>query len=452
MTDYLIRDDINRDPKVKEAFDAAVTAVSDGTARRASSRRGPELIQVGKHRVMGHDVLDHRLRRATAAGEFRAEELWGFTERMRRLVGWDELRLALADWIDLRIRDPFFHNIGDDFMDQNWVLKGEPGPVDAEVLDYACRIAVGHLKYGPSWASVSAEEIFGFVTALGSDLPARLRKHGTGELPPELAARSGDGFTTKANDATAVVRIALKRDEETLYEAVLHYLVELLESGRFPRSYAVEFRGPVKEYLPCKGLPRKGVNQLFACAVRYPGLHPLIERYARAAMVADEWYTNIPDENPALPGTFAVVALAWADVSHVPLLLDYLGRVDGEHQMLHNTIVMNYIEQHGLTREALACLIECAGNTQGLPHRKVFTQLIANPESLDWLAAFRDGDETVADLRAHMTERKRVPKFVWQEVLHALWGDDGNNRPAKVIAAAPEELRGRYEELLGRSV
>ncbi|MDO5067978.1 MAG: DUF6138 family protein [Propionibacteriaceae bacterium] len=449
MSDYFVRDEIHRDPVVKEAFDAAVLAVENGTARRVTSKRtGAELIQVGKHRVLGDAVLDHRLRQATAAGEFAAEPLWEFTEKVRRLLGWDEMRYILDLWVELRIRDPFFHNLGDDFMDQHWVLKGEPGPVDPEVLDFACRIAVGHLKYGPSWSSVSAEQIFGFVTALGSDLPARLKKQGTGSLPPELASRSGDGFTAKANDATAVVRITLRGDEEALYEAALQYLVELLESGHFPRSYAVEFRGPVKEYLPCKGLPRKGINQLFACAVRHLGLHALIERYARAAMVADEWYTNIPDENPALPGTFAVVALAWADVSHVPLLLDYLGQVDGEHQMLHNTIVANYAEQHGFTREALACLVECAFNTQGLPHRKVFAQLIANPESLGWLAAFRDGDETVADLRAHMTKEKRFPKFVWQEVVHAIWGDAGNNRPAKVIAAAPEELRERYEELL----
>ena len=46
--------------------------------------------------------------------------------------------------------------------------------------------------------------------------------------------------------------------------------VRCWSSREFPRSYSMEFRGPEKIYLPIPGLPRKGVHQLFACAVRYP--------------------------------------------------------------------------------------------------------------------------------------------------------------------------------------
>ena len=62
-------------------------------------------------------------------------------------------------------------------------------------------------------------------------------------------------------------------------------------------------------YLPIPGLPKKGVNQLFACAVQHPDLHPAIERYARLAMREYEWYKNLADESCAMPGTFAVFAL-----------------------------------------------------------------------------------------------------------------------------------------------
>lgn len=64
-----------------------------------------------------------------------------------------------------------------------------------------------------------------------------------------------------------------------------------------------------KLYLPIPGLPKKGVNQLFACAVQHPNLHPAMERYARLAMREFEWYQNLADEACAMPGTFAVFAL-----------------------------------------------------------------------------------------------------------------------------------------------
>ena len=62
-------------------------------------------------------------------------------------------------------------------------------------------------------------------------------------------------------------------------------------------------------YLPIPGLPKKGVNQLFACAVQHPNLHPAMARYARLAMREFEWYQNLADEACAMPGTFAVFAL-----------------------------------------------------------------------------------------------------------------------------------------------
>ena len=66
--------------------------------------------------------------------------------------------------------------------------------------------------------------------------------------------------------------ITARDNTEECCREVLNYLCELLEQEDFPRSYAVEFKGPEKRYLPITGLPKKGVNQLFACAVQYPGL------------------------------------------------------------------------------------------------------------------------------------------------------------------------------------
>ncbi|WP_415868666.1 DUF6138 family protein [Burkholderia ubonensis] len=51
----------------------------------------------------------------------------------------------------------------------------------------------------------------------------------------------------------------------------------------------------------------KGVHQLFANATGYPQLRPFIAQYARLAMREHEWYTNIDEADPAMPGTFALI-------------------------------------------------------------------------------------------------------------------------------------------------
>ena len=159
----------------------------------------------------------------------------------------------------------------------------------------------------------------------------KLKEHGTGRLPLNLQKRKTEHFTASANDAFAVIRITARNSTEECCHEVLNYLCELLEQEDFPRSYAVEFKGPEKRYLPITGLPKKGVNQLFACAVQYPGLHPLMEQYARLAMRQYEQYTNLSDEQCALPGSFAVFALGMLGQEWRQLVWDYLDLCDDEH-------------------------------------------------------------------------------------------------------------------------
>ena len=134
----------------------------------------------------------------------------------------------------------------------------------------------------------------------------QLKTAGSGKLPKAIQRRKTEHFTASANDAFATIRITARDSTEECYAEILDYLCAVLEQEEFPRSYSVEFRGKEKLYLPIPGLPKKGVNQLFACAVQYPSLHPIMERYARLAMREFEWYQNLADEACAMPGTFAV--------------------------------------------------------------------------------------------------------------------------------------------------
>ena len=171
----------------------------------------------------------------------------------------------------------------------------------------------------------------GLVSQIRPDMVKDLKANGSGKLPPEIRKRKTERMTASANDAFATIRITAKEDTQECYEKVLDYLCEVLEQEAFPDSYSVEFRGVEKIYLPIPGLPKKGINQLFACAVRYPKLHTKIERYARLAMKEFEFYNNISGEQCAMPGTFAVFALGLEGLEWQQLVCDYLELCDDEH-------------------------------------------------------------------------------------------------------------------------
>ena len=154
-----------------------------------------------------------------------------------------------------------------------------------------------------------SEHILGLVSQIRPDMVKELKTNGSGKLPKDIQQRKTVHFTASANDAFATIRITARDSTEECYAEILDYLCAVLEQEEFPRSYSVEFRGSEKNYLPIPGLPKKGVNQFFACAVQYPKLHADIERYARLAMREYEWYNNLSDESCAMPGTFAVFAL-----------------------------------------------------------------------------------------------------------------------------------------------
>ena len=176
-------------------------------------------------------------------------------------------------------------------------------------LRFACYVAICHTVYGQSFESLTTEHILGLVSQLRPDMVKQLKTAGSGKLPKDIQQRKTEHFNASANDAFATIRITARDSTEECYAEILDYLCAVLEQEEFPCSYSVEFRGKEKIYLPIPGLPKKGVNQLFACAVQHPNLHPAMERYARLAMREFEWYQNLADEACAMPGTFAVFAL-----------------------------------------------------------------------------------------------------------------------------------------------
>lgn len=443
-------DDALRDPLIRGLFDAAVEAVNAGT-QKLNTQDWPSIV-VDRQRLLGSAVLEYRLGvGAGPAATFDAGAAWEFTERMRGLLGWEEISYGLRLWVRNRLRNPYFHNLGND-MSPRWVLRedADTSGIPESFHEFACQVAIANLRYGPSYASVTAGEIFELVTKHGSDLPQRLKKEGSGELPRELASIRTPELNASANDILATIRYTLKQENEGAYRVILEHLVGLLNDTDFPRSYAIEFRGPNKTYLPIKGLPRRGVNQLFANAMAYPDLHPFIESYARTAMAEDHWYENLEAEDCAMPGSFAVFALGMSDATNAPLVLEYLDTVDGEHQSLQAKFVEAYIDEHGLCPEALAYLVACAGNIQHLRHRKIYSSLIANEESLVNLLALREQPAGVSGTSGSRTNLlgKPVENHVWRAALYTIWGKSvAQDGGAKILASVPEQLRPLYQRV-----
>jgi hypothetical protein len=304
---YLIYDDIQRDSSIKPLFESCAVTILDGSARVTKTRPPAGYSSYPCFCIEGKEILicailEYYLFELGKNG-FDFEKARNFTEIMRKLCGWKwDVDMTLRGWVDVVIREPFFYdeNHSTNGWNEHWVLKpGEPSwQLPEDFLRFACYIAVNHVKYGANHDQLTANNIFDFITALGSDLPAKMKKYGSSYLPKEVVEYKDDVLSCKANDVFATIKITLKEESANHYQKLLDYLCRLLESG-FPKSYSIDFRSPEKNWLPIKGLPRKGVHQLFANAVRLPVLHGQIEHYARLAMQEDEWYNNLEDEHCA---------------------------------------------------------------------------------------------------------------------------------------------------------
>ena len=436
-------------PEVLAEADICIQDVLNGTARENHSAY-PTVVRNHNGTPFLPDQLLERYLTSLPLKGFPNEDAVFLCDAMRRLVGWQEIRYKLEKYIEKQVQERYF-----------LVGKREDGftvfppctvcpelrveDVDEGLLHFACYVAVCHTVHGQSFESLTTEHILGLVSQIRPDMVKELKANGSGKLPPNIQKRKTKHLTASANDAFATIRITARDCTEGCCNEALSYLVEVLEQPEFPRSYSIEFRGPEKIYLPIPGLPKKGVHQLFACAVQYPNLHPAIERYARLAMREYEWYQNLADEVCAMPGSFAVFALGLEGEQWAPLVTEYLDLCDDEHSSLQEKFLHAFIRKFGFQTWTLRVLVRGALSMQWLKPAKEFHSLIANAESLDALL------EIKGQLEYYLPEdsgnNKRALAYLWRDVLWAIWGKDSENGGRKVIKAAPVQLRELYEQI-----
>ena len=334
--------------------------------------------------------------------------------------------------------------------------------VPEPLLRFACYVAVSYKVYGLDFQYLDTNYLLGLVEKVRPDMVKKLKENGTGRLPLNLQKRKTEQFTASANDAFAIIRITAKDSTEECYGEVLNYLCELLSQEDFPHSYTVEFKGPEKRYLPITGLPKKGINQLCACAVQYPSLHPLVERYARLAMRQYERYTNLSDEQCALPGSFAVFALGMLEKKWRQLIWDYLDLCDDEHSRLQEKFLREYVKQFGFTSDTVPIFVRGVLSMQNMKYSKDYAAWMANAESLDALleakvhlseivpsgfSSDEDDDEDEEPTQETEASPEEVLQYAWETVCYVIWGKASAKSGQKVVETAPEELKERYRQI-----
>jgi len=436
-------------PEVLAEADICIQNVLNGTARENHSAY-PTVVRNHNGTPFLPDQLLERYLTSLPLKGFPNEDAVFLCDAMRRLVGWQEIRYTLEKYIEKQVQERYFEagEKEDDFTPYppcTVCPELRPEDVDEGLLRFACYVAVCHTVYGQSFESLTTEHILGLVSQLRPNMVKQLKTGGSGKLPPNIQKRKTKHMTASANDAFATIRITAKDSTEECYDEALDYLCAVLSQEEFPRSYSVEFKGKEKTYLPIPGLPKKGVNQLFACAVQHPDLHPAMERYVRLAMREFEWYQNLADEACAMPGSFAVFALGLEGEQWAPLVAEYLDLCDDEHSSLQEKFLHALIRKFGFQTWTLGVLVQGALSMQWLKPAKEFRSLIANAESLDALL------EIKGHLEYYLPEEsgndKRALAYLWRDVLWAIWGTASENGGSKVIKTAPKELKEKYQQV-----
>ena len=106
-----------------------------------------------------------------------------------------------------------------------------------------------------------------------------------------------------------------------------------------------------------------------------------MERYARLAMRQYEQYTNLSDEQCALPGSFAVFALGMLGQEWWQLVWDYLDLCDDEHSHLQEKFLREYVKQFGFTADTVPVFVRGVLSMQNMKYSKDYAAWMANAES-----------------------------------------------------------------------
>jgi len=428
-----------------------IDAIDNATIKIDKQYPEPYLLDTGEK-----FLLDSIVKYFFQTRPFSKELYVSFVEKLRKLNGFRSYEYTLGnltkDLICNKI-DRVKRNNSRIFVPKTSETLPQPNLTEEEkeLLSFLCYLAVSHIKCGPSYASVTANQYFDVVTALGSDEVEKLKKNGTGKLPKELTDYKDSDFTGKANDVFATLNIKLTNETEESYKKALKFVNNLLKSD-FPKSYEIVFSSKNKALLPVKGLPKCGQNYLFAGAVQYSNLHSEIAEYSNLAGQKYEWYTNLEDENCAMPSTFAVFALGLESETYFNTLIKYYQTIDEEHQSVQAKFTPVFLEKFGVTQKSIKVYINAILSMQEHPHSKTFIPHFTTQNSLNLLldskenfAAYYFTEEDLKEFSDAETEVQEMVSYYWESIMYTTFGQSKDFN--KIIKQLNNEEKVIFEKL-----
>ncbi|GIP00808.1 hypothetical protein J14TS5_58930 [Paenibacillus lautus] len=356
--------------------------------------------------------------------ELNKERVEALAEHRRDIIR------ALTGWAEDVFLPRYYDVTRSEYRTNEYVLKldavlenkDEPNqPID--LLLYG---AVMIIRYEPNYSKSRGQTFLELAEQLGSGKASRMLKEGSDSFSHDEVNMRHELVECKANDVFSLFTITIRKEEAGAYERAISFILNLLRKG-FPKSYKIKLKSSVREYLPIKGLAKSDTHRLFANALAYSELHPLLEEYAREAMVEFEWYEDTEDEKSVMPGSYAVFGLGLSSERYFPLVEAYMDLVDDEHQLVHDKFTAVFAETYGITERSIPTLIVCLLRSHDSLKLKIQPEL----ESEDKLLLFVQQIETLSD-----DESERV--------LYPIWGK------LEKLAALARKAQERRKELLLR--
>ncbi|WP_195575039.1 DUF6138 family protein [Paenibacillus sp. 1001270B_150601_E10] len=321
---------------------------------------------------------------------------------------------ALTHWAENVYLPRYFNITRNDYRANEYEIKpdavlenkDEPNhPID--LLLYG---AVMIIRYEPNFSKFRGQTFLELAQQLGSGKATRMLKEGSDSFSHDEVHMRHELVECKANDVFSLFTIVIRKEEAEAYERAIAFILSLLRKG-FPKSYKIKLKSSVREYLPIRGLAKSDTHRFFANALAYSELHPLVEEYAREAMVEFEWYEDGEDEKSVMPGSYAVFGLGLSSEQYFPLVEAYMDLVDDEHQLVHDKFTAVFADTYGITERSTSTLIACLLRSHDSLKLKIQPEL----ENQDKLSLFVKHIETLSE-----EEAERVLYPIWREKLAAL--------------------------------
>nr|WP_151737022.1 DUF6138 family protein [Paenibacillus tengchongensis] len=333
---------------------------------------------------------------------------------------------ALRRWAEDRWLPRYFENTGTEWQREYQKKSGvQPDNTDLSSFELVLYAAVCILKYEPSYSRNVGLTFLNCAIELGSTQAKQLMKHGSGTFAEEDTRLRSELAECSANDVFAEISVHMKQESAESYALVLRFLIHLLKQG-FPKSYQIKLKSPAKHWLPVKGLAKSGTHRFFANALEYPELHPLLEEYAGAAMETYEWYTDTEGEKNCMPGTYAVFGLGLADRRYFPLVLQYMVKVDVEHQLVQDKFIAAFADHYGIHEETLPVLV---------------TSMLYSSDSLKLKLSGAFEDEKLLGLLLHTV--RGLECYQVEHLVYVIWG--GTDKLKKLADQAGGQQQGLLE-------